>query len=543
MPALVFLGPILCQVFGIDAFECPRCLLPDAFASIMESEKIVLTSARGWFPMKVDGRDLPSGHQISCDLCIVGAGAAGITIARSFENTKFQICVLEAGGFKYDPKTQDLYAGEASREGSAKPIDDYLIRSRLRLFGGTTNHWTGWCRPLDDLDFEKRPWVPNSGWPIRKSDLAKYYRTASAVLEIPPFDDGLDEGNGWNESEVLLDCPDLTLKRFHMSPPTRFGTLYRNDLVAAKNIRLVLNANVTKLQVNPEASVVREIHVATLTGIRIKVKARVLVLATGGIENARILLLSDDVQSEGLGNRTDNVGRYFMEHPRFHRSAFAILTADKNKVSTLQRKNNLVPVYCLSPEAQRRMQLVNANVLFHRNDMSFEGMDKVIRMLDAFRDTRSSGDVAVAGRCTLRMEQSPNRESRVSLMPERDALGLRRVKLDWRFGKDDWRTANRVLSILGTALGRHSLGRLRINLTQKEPWKPFRGAKHHLGTTRMSESPRKGVVDKNCNVFGVSNLYIAGSSVFTAGGSANPTFTLVALALRLADHLEGVLSV
>lgn len=132
--------------------------------------------------MVIDGRSVPSGHVVDTDVCIVGAGAAGITLAKEFINAPFRVCVLESGGFEYDAATQSLYAGDTAGQ-PYFPLDV----CRLRYFGGTTNHWSGFCRPLDDLDFQVRDWVPHSGWPFPKSELIPYYERAQAVCELGPF--------------------------------------------------------------------------------------------------------------------------------------------------------------------------------------------------------------------------------------------------------------------------------------------------------------------------------------------------------------------
>jgi choline dehydrogenase-like flavoprotein len=139
-------------------------------------------------------------------------------------------------------------------------------------------------------------------------------------------------------------------------------------------------------------------------------------------------------------------------------------------------------------------------------------------------------------------EQAPNPDSRVVLSRERDALDCPRVALCWRTSPLDKRTAHRAREIFGEELWRAGAGRLQSSLEgEGKPWPArLRGARHHMGTTRMHSDPRRGVVDANCRVHGIANLYVAGSSVFPTSGAANPTLTIVALALRLAGHVNQV---
>ena len=520
--------------------------------------------------MFVDASDVPAGSVLEADVCIVGGGAAGITLARELGRRRLRVTLLESGGFTPDDVTQSLYAGEV--QGRAY-FDLAAPGTRTRCFGGTTHQWAGECRPLESLDFEARDWIADSGWPLRLSDLLPYYEKAQAVCQLGPF---AYAGEDWRESgaqALTFAGGSFGTRALHYSPPTRFGAVYREPLKAAENVIAYLHANVVGLETSPRAEHVTGVKVACVAGNRFRVRARCFILATGGIENPRLLLQSNQIQSKGLGNEHDQVGRYFMEHLYLVRAAAFLAPADAFSNFYLSgiwsQGRRIQGILALNPEIQRQEKLTNFSAV-----LSSESPRETLRawrsIVGALRRGRvPRGAMAHIGN-TMRllgarathsrkvdsrkwplrlylikqvMEQAPNPESRVVLTGERDALGCPRVALRWRLSAVDKRTAHRSHEILADELRRAGIGRLRSFLGKPDdPWpEDLRGARHHMGTTRMHSHPRHGVVDADCRVHGITNLYIAGSSVFPTSGSANPTLTIVALALRLADHLHGLL--
>ena len=223
--------------------------------------------------MLIDTQQVDAGQLVRSDLCLIGAGAAGITIARRLRASGLELCLLEAGGLDLDLDVQDLYAGLA--DGTVLQADSaYLTRSRLRYFGGSTNHWTGYCRPLDDIDFTVRPWVPNSGWPLPKSALEAYYEEAAGILQVPVFDGNQDEGVGWDSDTVLTDDTEFLTKQFHLSPPTRFARRYRSELAVSSNVNVYLNANVIGIDTNDAGTRVKRLRASTLSGKQIEVQVQ-----------------------------------------------------------------------------------------------------------------------------------------------------------------------------------------------------------------------------------------------------------------------------
>jgi choline dehydrogenase-like flavoprotein len=524
--------------------------------------------------MLIDFNDLPAGADLQTDVCIVGAGAAGITLAHTLRNTGIDICLLESGGANFNQDIQQLYG--ATNVG----LETSPLGCRLRYFGGTTNHWSGYCTTLRSTDFEKRDWIPNSGWPINEETLAPYYEQAHKICGLGPFSYEQTTYENPDLPYPELDSNKLALDFWQFSPPTRFAEEYRQSLESAENIRLLLHANVTNLEVNENATRVRQVSIRNLDGKTGSITARHVVLACGGIENARLLLLSNNVQQEGLGNRHDQVGRHFMQNVAFRRGG-KVLSADKEKLARLfvrqpRWSTQAMTGFQLSPSIQRERQLLNCgctlrDISDHRDDGYLqlrklwhdfrEGRipdqldDKlwtILRDLDGVADGVASGlegetykPAVTSLAAHIRCEQMPNPDSRITLGEDLDALGQRRVIIDWRLSSLERQSIRALMQALGEEFGRIGLGRIQMAdflLDDDRPWpQPIWSGCHHKGTTRMSESPQQGVVDTNCRLHSVNNLFIAGSSVFPTASYVTPTLTIVALAVRLADHLKSLL--
>ena len=501
--------------------------------------------------MHIDARTLPNGTLLEGDLCIVGAGAAGITIAREWIGSHRKVLLLEGGGLQYEPAMQDLYRGEIV----GLPYFP-LHAARLHYFGGTTGHWAGWCATFDAIDFEKRDWVPHSGWPIRREDLDSFYVRAQPLLELGPYE---FSAAAWQRRDpalvpLPLDPRVVWTKMWQFSPPTRFGTRYRDAIFGARNVELYTHANVCEIEPNDAVTAVQGLRVRGLDGKEIRVRARHYVLACCSIQNARLLLTSR------LGNANDLVGRFFMEHiemPGGHLVLAAVPTAGMKMYEMNFGVTKARGELALHAGVQRERRMLNGTVSLEPGapdevaKSTFQAMppDAVAKM----RESHASGaaDLPPAGggrffHVVSRLEQSPNPHSRISLSTERDALGMPRVKLDWRLTDLEKHSFRAFYEVLGQEFGRSGLGRVHVLdwITSTEPGWPstLSGGWHHMGTTRMHESPRWGVVDPSCQVHGLSNLSIAGASVFPTGGGVNPTLTLVALSLRLSDSLKRKLA-
>jgi len=500
--------------------------------------------------MLVDRSALSAGQTLDADLVVIGAGAAGITIARQLANTATRVLLVEGGGYEPSERSQALYAmAMDDRYAKNDREKNYATRERLRFFGGTTNHWAGWCRPLEPEDFGARAWVPDSGWPLTFDELRPWYEQAQPILGLARF---ADQVGAPPDHQVGLGA-DFTTRRFHFShPPTRFGPRYKAELEAAPNVQVLLEANVLRLHASADKARVERASVQLEDGPRIDVAGRAFVLATGGLENPRVLLLSEE-ESPGAFNRHDLVGRYFMEHPHDSRAgqlAFA-LDADEQALRRIyvprpkdadgMRRKHL---WFLTPETQQREQLLQASLEVRKSKRVTDG--KLAQAVDSLLTTqRSLGDAPSTARGVLlwtRCENAPRRDSRVYLGDETDRLGLRKGRIAWRLGELEARTVRWTLERFAARMGATSKGRVRIDVDRDEPFRKTWGGAHHMGTTRMADDPTRGVVDRDCKVHGLDNLWVGGSSVYPTSGVSNPTFTLTALALRLADHLKGVLA-
>jgi choline dehydrogenase-like flavoprotein len=483
--------------------------------------------------MFLDAREIPEGAKLDCDLCIVGAGAAGITIARELGGSGLEVCVLESGGLESDARTQVLYEGEEVGQRYS------LTASRLRFFGGTTNHWLGWCRPLEEIDFVDRAGVPDSAWPIGRAELEPYYRRAQRICELGPF--RYDTGY-WADRTATTPFrlgPDVENRVIQFSPPTRFGAVYRDDLKRARGVRVLLHANLVRLELSPNGALVRRARAATLGGHRFSVAARSFVLATGAIENARLLLASDDVQPTGVGNGHDLVGRYFSDHFQAPVGSVALPTTHTASAFYDVRRQGPRPHgragLITSDELVRREGLLRFSAYFQPFAPPGRGIAPEVASVMRAVQGRDARRVRVLH---MASEPAPDRDNRVTLTRAVDPLGVRRVRLSWRPTELDRRSARRSIEVIAGALGAAGVGRVQSQVLERGFWRNVAGSSHHTGTTRMHRDPRRGVVGADCRVHGVGNLYVAGSAVFPRAGLANPTLTIVALAVRLAEHLK-----
>jgi choline dehydrogenase-like flavoprotein len=514
--------------------------------------------------MIVDAKSLPQQFTIEADICIVGAGAAGITMARDLAGGRMRVALLEGGDMSLTPDSQHLYAGDVIGHAHTP-----LEFDRLRFFGGSTNHWSGSCRPFQAGDFE--------GWPFGLEIMEPFYRRAQVICQLGPY---TYKAEDWQSEQAIAlkfqDGSRLQNGVFQYSPPTRFGTVYQDDLASASNVTVYINANVVDIETRHGGNEVTGLAVACFGGKRMRAQAQQYVLAAGGIENPRLLLNSNKDRTAGLGNEFDLVGRYFMDHPFVQGAATVLAHSPRPEFQFYDQRNigghGVEGYMAPTDEARRQEQLLPCAISLRRVepiDSDFggfavpEGLRKRLGenaansltyavsqlMIDA--DTswdwiysklwrRPPGIFTTVYICG----PDPDPESRVTLSGSVDAFGMLRTVLDWRLPSDFESKMRRAHEILGEELGRIGIARLRMesSATGKDPMQDLSNGHHHMGTTRIHQNPRQGVVDEHCRVHALTNLYIAGSSVFPTYACDDPTMTIVALALRLSDHLKSLAS-
>ncbi|MDA8231595.1 MAG: GMC family oxidoreductase [Magnetospirillum sp.] len=550
--------------------------------------------------MILDARQMPDDERLTADVCIVGGGPAGITLAHELIGSGLSVILAEAGGEKPDGDLWPVFGGEVL---TARHPPSDLYRSRC--LGGTSALWGGRCAPFDNLDFEARDWVPYSGWPIARADLDDAYGRAARYCDLGRADWRVNGVMRERAPEMIPGFTDPVLDTAaidRFSPPVRFGERYRDAIAASGNLRVLLNANCLSLGLAPSADHVAVLRMASVPGRRFTVTADACVLAAGGLETPRLLLESDDVVPTGIGNAKGLVGRFYLCHLQGKAGVVKLHTSLDGVVHEYERDEE--GVYCrrklrIVEAEQRRLRLMNVAVRFehpaipdpgHRSGiLSAMYLSRHFLAREYSRKLAECGLNGENGRpplATLALhvrnilidapsvagfaarwfpnrrwgtrripyvsppnrdnrfhldyyaEQAPNPDSRVMLAPERDAFGRRRLRIDWRTSAQDHDNVVATYRLMKERLLASGLGDLVFDEAQlRSDFGAIGG--HHIGTARMADDPSLGVVDPDCRVFGVDNLYIASAAVFPTTGHVSPTLTAVAFAVRLADHLRS----
>ena len=521
---------------------------------------------------------MPTQETFKADICIIGSGPAGATIVRELAGTGLRAVLLESGGLKPQPSADAL--SEVENVGWPRFVDQSLRRPRI--LGGASHLWTGRCAPFDDIDYETRDWVPHSGWPFGPEALRPYLDRTMGHLGLGIGSGYTGDGfwrlarrrlprHGIGSASLLPFFWQYSKDALNRYDSMRFGP----RLLAQRpdNVRLVTNATVLHINTNRAASAVQSVEIGSPDGGRWTVMARSIVLCAGGIENARLLLASNRVAPAGLGNGHDLVGRFLMDHPRGSVASFAV--ADYGR---LRRHFGIHNVRCdagnhlfyqglrLSPEVQRREGLLNCAVWLTEMvapDDPWSALQRVLRgqavpRQDAMAIMSNLGlftrglhrhlvqrqglprkVLGLKLSCTV--EQRPDPSSRVTLGERVDRFGVPLLRVDWRVNEQEQRTVRRMAELVAAGLDGSGIARPVLDDWVRNAERfpdSFQDVAHPTGTTRMSAHPSSGVVDEDCQVHGISGLYVAGSSVFPTAGHANPTQMIVALAVRLADTLK-----
>ncbi len=461
--------------------------------------------------------------------CIVGTGPAGMAVALQLAHAGVKVVMLEAGSDEITADSQEFYQGKV--EG------DYyfdLDVTRIRLLGGCSNHWAGWCRVLDAHDFEQRDWIPDSGWPIRRTDIEPYFELTRMMLDLVPFRPNVPVSD------------DIDWVQLIKSPAVHVGEKYRKDLEASLHIAVVMNTMAHEL--TGDGKRVTGANVWSQGKDAGSITAEHFIVCTGGLENSRLLLWSNEKSNGGVVPNAAALGKYWMEHPQFE-PADAILF----DTSAFEFDETNEAFFSPTPAAMQRLGIANfgARVI----QQPYPGFKALVADLACYAPDTSEWIASGLGahlRCAAQIylgwEQAPVETNRITLsQDERDAAGVPRIVLHWKKGSLERKTMVEGLRLFGETLAAKDLGRLRFEEwvlnSESYPDNQEIAGHHHMGGTRMGTDPLKSVVDANCKVHGMENLWIGGSSVFTTSGQCNPTTTLTALALRLGDHLAKKISV
>jgi choline dehydrogenase-like flavoprotein len=511
---------------------------------------------------------IPDRQTFPCDVCIVGSGAAGIALATELLGSGLRTILVEGGGADVEPASQELY--DAAIDAHAFPG---ATDGRFRTFGGSTTRWGGGSQPLDPIDFEPRDWVPQSGWPIPYDELAPYWRRGAAFLRT-------DSLNWDNDLLPLLGvsapafAPGGVGYNFYKSAPQPdlrrvYGRRLRD--AAPDDLTVLLHANLTRIDTQGDR--VAKVEVRSLDGRSATIVPGRLVICAGAIETVRILLANGN-----LGNAHDQLGRHFQDHPVARVGTIRSDDPDRlqDLFNTFYRRGHKYAVRLpASAEFQRRERILNASAVVKFEtppDSPYIELKEAVLAAKRLAPGGIGRLVKAAGRAVwatpqilrpvyayavrgrgytpdpqftlaVTTEQEPGTPSRITLADERDALGTPKAKIHWQLGEVTRRTMAVYARVVADEFGRLDLGQVELEpwLTS-DKWRSSVGDQyHHLGGARMHADPARGVVDTLCRVHNVENLYLASSAVFPTGGQAGPTLTIIALAIRLADHLRATL--
>jgi hypothetical protein len=470
-----------------------------------------------------------SGNKIKTDVCIAGAGPAGISLALTLADLGVSSVLLEAGPLgSPDADQRDPYKGESSG------IDYPLRRSRFRKFGGTTNVWGGWSKPLDNIDFSRRSTAPLPSWPLSPQDLEPHYPAALEWCEIPDVSFNTADSVPDPDSELLFeDHPEFTTRIFRFSPPTRFGKRYREPVADNELVQCLYDASLISLEY--EGDNIRRAIAGSLSGERLEIEADTFVLAMGGIEVARFLLHLSESGGAKFGMESGMVGTGFMDHFGFHPGYMVSRAGLRHHRHT--HDSPIMPVLTATEDLQQELDLPSICIIATPDSAS-----EILPGTYFYNPAILGAGAEESERYRLQLicEPTANLASKVALGQERDAFGMRRVDLRWEILDQDYERVELFMRQFERAVGQSGVGRVqRTRRFEGEIRRQLSVGWHHMGTTRMADDPRFGVVDTDCRVFGSANLFIASSSVFPRVGYTNPTLAIIALADRLARHING----
>jgi choline dehydrogenase-like flavoprotein len=589
--------------------------------------------------MDIKGTSIEHNALLETDVCIIGAGPAGLAIAAELQGGPHQVILLESGAFPADSAgMRDETSAAFGHGADAWNFDDFqqlnlddrmptgdvsypsAVQTRIRRFGGTSNSWGISYTPsetgiryttLDPIDFEKRDWVPHSGWPFTKSQLVPYYARAHAFAGAGPYDYAPETWSTPRCEPYPFENTGMETRIFHFGPSRTFLADAKAKLAEASNITLITEATATELLTSPNCATVTDICIKTFAGTAFRIQSKIVIIASGTIEATRLLLCSRQGNPAGLGNQNDLVGRFLMDHQAVrsgllnlaHPNTLAkLMFYDTRRVDgalvtakpvlteeTLREKKLLNTCAAIFPRragesinplrkrfprgprhnspaigasvgllralrartigpAQIRQAAVAAlgivDILYYRwrKDYGMYARDAAYHLDSGGWSVNESDLTQFPALEVLHLtEQVPDRDNRITLGTGKDALGMTRICQHWRLTDTDLRGVAGALHAYKAGFAKAGIGDLNLELNQGAPQVMYASLHHPMGTTRMHDDPKQGVVDARCRVHGTENCYIAAASVFPTGGYANATLTVLALAIHIADDVTAQL--
>ncbi len=553
----------------------------------------------------IDALKLDDEHFFETDICIVGAGISGITLAKKLSELGNDVTLVEAGGERGHSGYQDIFKGEIENYHTDSPLTQF----RSSQLGGTSGFWGGRCIPFDEMDFKKRSYIKNSGWPIGLVDIEPFYPEALELCEAGAFEFSprapklFGPDFPYDSQELDSALKQLTER---WSPPTNFWKKYHESLKKHANLTVIYNAVCSELTLTDNLQKITSSKFLTTQDTKLWIRSNNYILAAGGVENVRILLNNNSQLPNGIGNKNDNVGRYYMSHLNGVIGEFTLSSPEHSKTNTYYRdecgvfvrnyigicsgklieqkipnislrphfhavgdpihgssilsaiyyaKNvraiarrvpmNLDPIGGLSKDALMKLHFGHFRNLLQ----DFPGLASFVPsfLLNNVLGTRRIPSILQQPKdgsfpMLYQSEQTPLPTSRIYLGKRKDQFGHRRIKIHYDVADSDFEAIIRAHQLFKQQVEDSKVGKfefidLELVKEMRRQMQPVQG--HFIGGTRMSTQPQKGVTDLNCKVFSVENLFIAGSSVFPTNAAANPTLTIIALALRLAAHLNS----
>jgi choline dehydrogenase-like flavoprotein len=518
--------------------------------------------------------DTITDSELDCDVCIIGAGAAGLTCALSLTNSGLSVLVLESGLVAPDSRADDLKRAEVV----GHPHDG-IHSARERILGGTTTAWGGQVYPFMEEDFAERPGVGISGWPLTYGDLRPYYERAEHLVGTDtrvPFDYDPWSERGIAKPAFTGDSPALFVTKWSRTP--NFRLLHGDAIAAADTIRILTNATARELVTDGASGEVRRVEIVSLTGKRGSVRARRVVAAGGAMETVRLFLISTAAGNRGLGQSGRLVGCYVQDHvssvvgeivPRsrsrfhelfdpFYRDGYKYLPRLRCEpewarlAGVLHASGQVIfsddaagPL----PRLKKIFQTVRAGRRPPLGELTAvanpTGLAAVARSLYRWQvKGRGSSDVSRPIHLEVVTEQEPTADSRITLSGEKDSLGMRRIALDWNISPLTRRTIRRAAVHLRDELVEAGVADVRLERwieDERTDSGPLHDTYHQGGGLIMSPDAESGVVDRDCRVYGSDNLFVASAAVFPTNGFSNITFTIMALAVRIADQIKSEL--